>query len=671
MVSSHLPRFRTLLLSGALCAYVALSAAPQAAAQDAAGTNIDVTRVTLATGGLAEVEGIMAEPGDTMRFAIERALVADVLRTLVITGEAPVRAIDLEAAEPVGERSITGRLLSGDLANPATILRALVGEEVEVRGGATQLTGRLLAFTPVILEAGGDTGARAALRIAVATEDGRVAYATFETESPLAIEGPAVRARMQDVVPALRQSVDDGRRELTVKLGAEAAAGFSFVVPTTVWRPSYRAILGSGGAVDLQGWATLENTTGLDWNGIDLRLAVGTPVAYRQDVYAPLRTNRPLAPFAVGRTAVGPALSAEEEEQLRRSLTRYAQPSMAQLNAMRARDTEAAPAPSSPAAQLETGGPALVGSASTLFPVAGAIDLAAGRTLTVPFLDGSQDAERIAYLELDANPAAMDALDIAFDPDATVPGGLIAVYDEAGFVGDARFAGADGGERSILPFARSTDVNIKVTRQTRQLLSRASIVDGMLRVRREARRQMVLAVEAAEPITLVVDVPRIGNEALSADTPLPHELTDHTQVTSRLRIDVPAGPTRIDLTGSRPLTEQYTVSNIPTAVIDEVLAIGGAVDEDTAARLRRVAEAAQTIAAIDRQIMRLETDVSDLREAVSADRETLEAIDVSTPEGARMRDRIVARSDEIDGLLTTLRTLRGERLEAEQAMRNP
>ena len=47
--------------------------------------------------------------------------------------------------------------------------------------------------------------------------------------------------------------IDDGRRELTVRLDGEADAGFSFVVPTTVWRPSYRAIIGEAKSTQATG----------------------------------------------------------------------------------------------------------------------------------------------------------------------------------------------------------------------------------------------------------------------------------------------------------------------------------------------------------------------------------------------------------------------------------
>ena len=77
----------------------------------------------------------------------------------------------------------------------------------------------------------------------------------------------------------------------------------------------------------------------------------------------------------------------------------------------------ARPAPQARAlAGAEVGGPAVSGSASTVFPVSGRIDLAAGRTLTVPFLDGTERVDTIAYLDLDAPQSTpMDALELAFD----------------------------------------------------------------------------------------------------------------------------------------------------------------------------------------------------------------------------------------------------------------
>ncbi|MEM7694782.1 MAG: hypothetical protein AAF318_10045 [Pseudomonadota bacterium] len=632
--------------------------------------NVSVTKVTLATGGLAEVSGEMDAAGTRMTMALERSLVADVLRTLVVTGETNVRSVDLEAAEPVGERSVAGRLLAGDLSNPVTLLQSLIGEMVELRGGPNQLSGRLLGFMNVTVVGGQEEGNRPGLRIAVVTEDDRIAYATFVADAPLAIEGPTVAERMGAVVPALREKVDNSRRELAISLDGEGVAGFTFVIPTTVWRPSYRALLGEGGAVDLQGWATLENTTGLDWDDIELSLAVGTPVAYSQDVYSPLRVSRPNAPFEVGRTAeveiVEPSVADTERMSAGVGIMSMA---TGVGNARARRRATAFAAPRAPAARLTTGGPAIASSAATIFPVAGTIDLAAGRTLTVPFLDGSEDAGRIAYIG-QGKTEPMDALELAFDAEATVPGGLIAVYDTAGFVGDARFAGADGGEKTILPFARATDLNVRLTQNNDRRITTAEIVDGTFRIRREARRRIVLIAAADKPVTLVHDLSGTPGEVLSVDGGENARVETLGPGRFRVRVDLAEGTTRLDLSGERPVVDQYTVGNIPTAVVTEVLATG-AIDDETRTRLVRLSEAAAEIAAIDREVRTIEADINDLRAANAADRETLEAIDVATPEGAVVRDRLVARTGELNDALESLRALRRSRLEAETALRNP
>lgn len=671
---------RTLAVLAALSALGTLGALGALATQDGAFAQeaaegadagaVRLTRVTLATGGLAQVEGTMMAPALVMRLSLERAHVADVLRTLLVTGPAPVVSVDLRAAEPAGERSATGRLLAGDLADPVTVLHALIGEEVELSGGAHQLAGRLLAFDPVVVPGAETTPETPAVRVAVAGADGRVAYATFASLDRLAIGGAALARRMQDVIPALAESVDETRREVSVRLAREAAAGFSFVIPTTVWRPSYRALLDEAGAVELQGWATLENTTGLDWERVELRLAVGTPVAYRQDVYAPLRTMRPQAPFAVGRTAQGdPVDAAPAAMSLGRAFAGAA-------SAGEAADA-AAPAPSSEAPKqavapaLLADAAAAVGRAATVFSVAGRIDLAAGRTLTVPFLSRAQEVERIAYLDLAASDAApMDALSVRFDADATVPGGLVAVYDEGAYVGDARFAGADGGATSVLPFALSSDLDANVTQQATRELARASMREGTLHLTRDLVTVTTLALEGRAPVRLLADVTRAPSARLAvrADDGASAQLQPLDAHRSRIDAALPAGPSRIVLTETQPLVESYRITDLPTPIIEAVLALGGGVDEETRATLRRVQAVASEIAALDRRIATVEADAADLRQAVEIDRENLEAIDVSTPEGAQVRRRIVERTDAIGAALEELRRLRQRRLAAEAAL---
>ncbi|WP_226574859.1 DUF4139 domain-containing protein [Acuticoccus sediminis] len=639
------------------------------AAEVAAVADVAVTRVTLATGGLAQVEGRMDRASTTMRLAIERPQVADVLRTLVVTGAAPVVSIDLEAAEPVGERSATGRLLAGDLSDPMTILESVIGEEVTVSGGPRQLKGRLLAFTPVTVPGSDTEPERPGLRIAVATPAGQIDFAVFPSLEQIAITGDAVAQRMAGLVPALSESVDDGRRDLSVRLAEPVEAGFSFVVPTTVWRPSYRAIIGDAGDVTLQGWATLENTTGLDWNGIELRLAVGTPVAYSQDVYAPLRTTRPTAPFEVGRTAQTDLVPSAEAAEVADAEPSWRSRGLAAM---------ASPAPEAAARDakgfgqisgLVTGGPAVAGSASTVFPVAGSIDLAAGRTLSVPFLDASQDVDSITYYDLLAGTQPFDALEMEFDADATVPGGLIAVYDRDGFVGDARFAGADGGEVSILPFAVSADVKASTQSRTVRHLSSASLSGGSLILRREQVTETILSVAASKDVTLVTDVSRFGSGRVTASAEgLEPDVANIDEDRARVRVALPEGRHTIEIVTRNPQQERYILANLPDQILEEVLSLGGEIDDATRKRLEEVRAVTERIATIDRRIATLETDIESTRRAVEFDRDNLEAINASTPEGAQVRARIIERTNEMNAWQQTVSELRNQRLEEMSAL---
>jgi hypothetical protein len=264
----------------------------------------------------------------------------------------------------------------------------------------------------------------------------------------------------------------------------------------------------------------------------------------------------------------------------------------------------------------------------------------------------------------------MDALEIAFDPEATVPGGLVAVHEDGRFVGDARFAGADGGESRILPFALSADLDARITERSSRTLARASLSDGVLRLTRQQDDRTILDMAADEPITLVADVARTGNETVAVTAERASAGARRlAEGLARVRADLPAGESRLTVTITRPLTETYQVTNVPGPVIEEVLSAGDTVDEHTRQALRRLAGITSRLAEIRRRIGTLEADVSDLREAIAADRKDLRAIGADTAEGAAIRQRIIERRERADAMLEELRTLRRERLDQEERLR--
>ena len=60
-----------------------------------------------------------------------------------------------------------------------------------------------------------------------------------------------------------------------------------YMIPTPVWKSSYRLIFGDAGQPMLEGWAIVDNTTGEDWTNVQLSLVSGRPVSFISQLYEP------------------------------------------------------------------------------------------------------------------------------------------------------------------------------------------------------------------------------------------------------------------------------------------------------------------------------------------------------------------------------------------------
>lgn len=93
-------------------------------------------------------------------------------------------------------------------------------------------------------------------------------------------------AKAAKEVPVVLRLSSAGRHRLHV----------SYAVPTPTWKASYRVVIDERGAKAgglLQGWATINNTSGEDWTGIRLALASGAPFSYAMDLKSPTYVSRP------------------------------------------------------------------------------------------------------------------------------------------------------------------------------------------------------------------------------------------------------------------------------------------------------------------------------------------------------------------------------------------
>src|SRR4029077_12843805 len=72
----------------------------------------------------------------------------------------------------------------------------------------------------------------------------------------------------------------------------------SYMITSPVWKSSYRLIFGATGQPTLEGWAIVDNTTGEDWDKVELSLVSGRPISFVSQLYAPKYVTRPEAELA-------------------------------------------------------------------------------------------------------------------------------------------------------------------------------------------------------------------------------------------------------------------------------------------------------------------------------------------------------------------------------------
>jgi hypothetical protein len=81
----------------------------------------------------------------------------------------------------------------------------------------------------------------------------------------------------------VRLSLDGKQHELAV----------GYVATTPLWRPSYRVVVGKGGA-DLQVWGIVQNLSGEDWKNVELTLVAGAPIAFESTLGDAVTPSRPV-----------------------------------------------------------------------------------------------------------------------------------------------------------------------------------------------------------------------------------------------------------------------------------------------------------------------------------------------------------------------------------------
>ncbi len=630
-------------------------AAELALALPAGAAELALKHVMLSSAGVGYFEYEAAVDGPvTLGLDVKLEQVDDVLKSLVVFDDAGgVGGIELPGRDQ--SHSAFGDVPFGPegLASPLAFLNSLQGVDVTV-DGPRPMAGRILhAETVHVPVPGGAPGpAQDRTRVSLLTADGLKQF-VLEDSDAVQVADPGLRERIARALAASRHESARDARHITIRSTGSGPRTIrvSFVAAAPLWKASYRLVLPPPDAdpatakARLQGWATLENDSNNDWSGVSLSVQYGNPVTFHQAIYRSYFVTRPEVPVEVlGRLLPDVDTRSRSSDGVADTLPMPA-------------PTVAPPPPPAPAAvaglmkvRPPAGAMAVAaepvaaqeGAEETVFTIPTPITLAAGHTASVPILDSAVPSSRVSLAVADqAHP--LSAIRLANDSKASLPAGVLTLYDAAGdapYAGDARLGGVPVGESRLIAFAQDLRSGVEWRHEDSVTLASLSAANGVLTVDRRTRHltHVTLTAPAQDRRQVLVEVAKDAGSTIARDFAQPKE---ETATAWRFPVSLQAGETRqLTYAVDQHERDAITLVDDDSDAVAAVLNLQGASPAARAA-LQHIADlrAAEAARSTDRD------QLASQRDAVDKDEERLRANLGAVQPGDALRTRLVRQLD--------------------------
>lgn len=271
-------------------------------------TTLPVTRVALYKNGVGFFEHSGHVTGDAaVMIDLTSGQLNDVLQSLtaIDLNGGRISGAGYNSTTPLDQQLKTLPLSLDDNPTASDFYDAIRGARVEVRSGALSITGRVLSVetrTTKLQDSDTTTTDRYFITVVSDAGDTRTLELTPATSVRL------LDASLHNDVTRYLQLIDanrsQGLRHLTLSDRGTGTRELrvSYISEVPIWKSTYRILFtnstSSSQQATLQGWSVVDNTTGADWNNVQLSLIAGAPQSFIQPLSQPIYSRRPEIPIA-------------------------------------------------------------------------------------------------------------------------------------------------------------------------------------------------------------------------------------------------------------------------------------------------------------------------------------------------------------------------------------
>ena len=559
--------------------------------------------------GYFERSGELAA-GESARLDFKAAEMNDVLKSLTIEekGGGKVTGLRYDSSEPLAQRLAEFPFKLGEAQPLSGVLDQLKGARVELKVGADSISGAIVGGRLIP----GDDKRQQQEQVTLLLDSGELRNVDLTAVSGLRFTDPKLQAQFKDYLAALVSSRSKDKRSVYID-STDAKArqiSASYMIPTPVWKSSYRLIFDKSAQPTLEGWAIVDNTTGEDWTNIQLALVSGRPISFISQLYEPRYVQRPVAEL--------PDDSAARPVIHEGGFEASAGLSMGAVRAKSRAQAEPAPPPAMPRMQqfamLES---SVAATASTRdlgelfeYQIPTPVTVRKSESAMLPFLQQKIGARKLLVYSDQSSEHPTNAAELSNATGKTLDGGPITVFDGGAYGGEALMETLKTGDKRLISYA--VDLG---TRITTQFDSKADIIReihfrrGILTARAAAVETKTYTIRNVDqkPKTLIIEHPvRPGYRLLD------RKATETTASAYRFEVKLAPGATE-----KSPVTEERVYDNtisVASATPDVLMSyVRNKVLSDTARKqLEQIAGLKSQIASTDADSHRTESDIANL-----------------------------------------------------------
>jgi hypothetical protein len=585
----------------------------------ALAADIPIHQVILYKSGVGYFEraGTLS-PGESARLDFKASDMNDVLKSLTLEDRngGKVSGLRYDSSEPLEQKLANFPFKIGGQAALSQFLDQMKGARIEIKYGAETVSGTIVSGRLVAADDKHSEREQAVLLL----DSGEIRTLDLAAAGSIRFGDPKLQAQLKDYLTIVNQSRSLDRRSIYIDSSdaKERHIAASYMIPTPVWKSSYRLVFNDKTEPTLEGWAIIDNTSGEDWTNVLLSVVSGRPVSFISKLYEPKYVPRQTVELPEDRAAEPVVYQAGLGGGIRGDIavgSGAAPPPPAATPAFRAaqimgaingRDAELKEPISNVAVNVASGDLGELFEYRFSTPVTVKKDESA----MLPFLQQKIGSRKLLIYSESYGEHPMNAAELTNSTGKTLDGGPITVFDANSYAGEALMTTLKASDKRLISYA--VDLGTRVTTQfdsSRNIVREIHVNRGMLTARlamQETRTYTIRNVDQ-KPKTLIIEHAERPEYKLLNQKPA--ETT-----TNAYRFEVKLGP---DSTEKFPVSEErvYDTTTAVSSLTPDVLLTyvqNKAISDTARQQLQQILDLKRQIADMDNQVRQLDGDINSL-----------------------------------------------------------